>query len=98
MKIDISTLEQASQAIFQYLKDQKVESIEVNEDFYWNISKEERYNPYADPKDLDLGQLSDDWAEVAKIASGDNEPVGYALVWLSSIYKILGEKIMGCNS
>jgi hypothetical protein len=94
MKIDIETMEKASQLIFQFIRDQEVESFEINEELYWNIPKDERYNPYSDPKDLDLGQLSDDWLKIKKIASGDDKPVGYALVWLSSIYKILGEKSM----
>ncbi len=28
-------------------------------DYYWSIDKEERYNPYAVPEHLTLGQLTD---------------------------------------
>lgn len=94
MKIDISVLDNASQKIFQLLNEQKIESVEINEDLYWNISKDEIYNPYSDPKDLDLGQLSDDLLKITNISSGESEPIGYALVWLSSIYRIIGEKSM----
>jgi len=40
---------------------------------------------------MNLGQLSDDWAEMQKIASGEKEPIGYALVWIASLYRYVGE-------
>ncbi|MGL5803832.1 MAG: hypothetical protein ACRC2R_27535 [Xenococcaceae cyanobacterium] len=92
MIVDLNVLEKASHIIFEYWQKEGIQKIEVEEDFYWNISTKERYDPYKEPQDLDLGQLSDDWSEIEKIASGKTEPIIYALVWLASIYKILGEK------
>jgi len=91
MEIDIDTLEQACQAIFVYLKEAKIDSIQVEQDFYWHISQEDRYNPYQEPKNLTLGQLSSDWEEIKKIAVGESEPLGYSFVLLSSLLKYLGE-------
>jgi hypothetical protein len=41
-----------------------------------------------------MGQLSDDWNEVAKIASGQRPPIAYALVWLSSLLRFIGSKLV----
>jgi hypothetical protein len=95
MEIDIKTLENATKYIFQHIKDKGIKSVEIKEDFYWNISSEEKYNPYHEPTDLDLGQLSDDWLEIKKIALREKQPISYSLVWLAAIYKIMGEKIVG---
>lgn len=92
MKIEIDVLEEATKAVFKHLKEQKITDLKFDEDFYWNITQEDRYNPYDEPKELTLGQLSDDWLEIKKIASGENETIGFALVWLASLYKIIGEK------
>jgi hypothetical protein len=40
------------------------------------------------------GQLSDDWNEVARIASGQRAPIAYALVWLSSLLRFIGSKLV----
>ncbi len=45
-----------------------------------------------EPEELNLGQLSDDYSEIHEISLGDKEAIGYALVWLASLYKIIGEK------
>lgn len=92
MKIEVDVLEEATNAVFNHLKEQKITHFEINEDFYWDITQEDRYNPYDEPKELTLGQLSYDWLEIQKIASGENETIGFALVWLASLYKIIGEK------
>ena len=93
--MDIDTLERAFQLIFSHLQKNQINSIEVDKDFYWDISSQERYNPYQDPKDLSLGQLSSDWEEIQKIALGEKEPTGYALLWLSSLLRFLGENTSG---
>ena len=94
MKIDITILENAAKDIFESIKEKGIERIEIEEDFYWNIDSNERYDPYNDPKELDLGQLSNDWLEISKISSKEKEPIPYALVWLAALYKIIGEKIV----
>lgn len=95
MEIDIETLETANQYIFDYIKDKGIKSIKIEEDFYWNIDSKEKYDPYNEPKNLDLGQLSDNWLEIKKIAFQEKQPISYSLVWLAALYKIIGEKIGG---
>jgi hypothetical protein len=91
MSIDIATLEKATLAIFQHLKESGVHSIEFEHDFYWDIDKQQRYNPYQQPTQMSLGQLIDDWNEIEKIALGDKEAIGFAFVWMASLYRYVGE-------
>lgn len=69
---------------------------EVSEDFYWNIPEKHLYSVYTPPpeSELTVGQLSDDWNEVMKIASGQRPPMAYGLVWLSSLLRIVGTKLI----
>jgi hypothetical protein len=46
------------------------------------------YAPYEPPKELTMGQLSDDWSEVTQIVNGGREPVAYGLVWLARAYRL----------
>lgn len=91
MRVDIETLEKAMSIIFDHLKAQGISSLNLDGDFYWNIAKEQRYGPSEEPTDIDLGQLSDDWNEIQKIASGEKESIGYALVWIAALYQHIGE-------
>lgn len=92
MQITTDELRRATEAILAHLEQTGRKVIEVDEDYYWSIAAEQRYDAYKQPDDLGIGQLSDDWAEVAAIAHGDKEPAGYALVWLAAVLRAVGER------
>lgn len=91
MKISTKKLHAALDLLMRHIESSGHGSIEISEDFYWNVPDEDRYNPYEQPTNLDLGQLSDDWKELEAIADGSSEPLGYGLVWASSILRRIGE-------
>ena len=76
--------------VIEHLNNQHIAVAELPEDYYWEISEEQRYDPAQNPKDLRLGQLSEDWDRVQQIVKGDAPPVGYALVWLASLLRKIG--------
>lgn len=96
MKIQLTDLRRAADALFDHLEQTGRTEIDVTEDFYWSIPEKHLYSAYTSPteSELTMGQLSDDWNEVAKIASGQRPPIAYALVWLSSILRFIGLKIV----
>jgi hypothetical protein len=91
MKITTKDLRDIFQVLSEHLDGTDQSTTEVPWDFYWDISADELYDPYLEPKDLSLGQLSDDWADLLKISSGEMPAVGYALVWLSSVLRAVGQ-------
>jgi hypothetical protein len=91
MKIETGELRQVFDALMDHLDRTGQESIDLPWDFYWEIARESRYNPYSEPKAISLGQLSDDWDELLKVVDGDMPAVGYAFVWLSSVLRAVGE-------
>ena len=96
MKIQLTELRQATNVLFDHLERTGRTEIEVTEDFYWNIPEKHLYSVYTPPpeSELTMGQLSGDWNEVAKIASGQRLPTAYALVWLSSLLRFIGSKLI----
>jgi hypothetical protein len=92
MIIKASDLRAIADRLFAYLEETGRREVEISEDYYWAISKEEIYDPSKDPTDLTIGQLSDDWKELSAIVKGDSPPIGYALVWFSAILRAIGEK------
>jgi hypothetical protein len=96
MKLQLSDLRRVTEALFDHLERTGRTEIEVNEDFYWNIPEKQLYSVYAPPpeSELTVGQLSDDWNELTKITAGQRPPTAYALVWLSSILRHIGSKLI----
>lgn len=94
MKIRISELREAANLLFDHLERSGHAEIEVDRDFYWSIPDDKLYAAYEEPSGFTMGQLSDDCQELRKISSGQREPISYALVWLSSILRFVGAKIV----
>lgn len=95
MHVSLEQLQNVSDRLFSHLRAQGIKSVEIAQDYYWDIPKPERYDPYHQPTNLNLGQLTDDWDELLKIVGCQKEPVGYALVWLASVLRAVGEHVVG---
>ena len=91
INVDLEEIRSALETVFDHLKKNGVTTIEIEEDYYWNVPQEDVYNPLVDPTDLDLGQLTDDWSRLQSIRTGEDPVVGYALVWASSLLRRIGE-------
>ena len=88
--VRLDEIEKAIHLVIEHLKKQHIVVAELPEDYYWEISEEQRYDPAQNPNDLSLGQLSEDWERVQQIVNGDAPPVGYAFVWLASLLRKIG--------
>jgi hypothetical protein len=93
MKITVAQLRTVSELVLKRLEDRGHSVLDISADYYWNIPKEQKYDREQEPRDLDIGQLSEDWSWLEKIAAGEREPVVFALVWLGEIFRYLGEEI-----
>jgi hypothetical protein len=89
MKINIDELQLILSQLLSRLKESKGADIELNNDFYWDIPSEELYNPYQEPKELTLGQLSDDWQEIKRLTDNQLDSIPYDLKRVSNILKAL---------
>ncbi|WP_141330013.1 hypothetical protein ACJ2CR_22935 [Myxococcus faecalis] len=94
MKIKIAELRHVTNRLFDHLEQRGHLEVEFPEDFYWNIPEERLYSVYEEPADFTMGQLSDDWTELQQMGSGQKAPVSYGLVWLSSLLRRIGSKII----
>ena len=72
MKVNIEEIEKVTLLLLSKLKESRGNEIELNNDFYWDISPEELYSPYEEPKNITLGQLSDDLDEIRRLKTSDD--------------------------
>jgi hypothetical protein len=91
MTIDLEQLEKAIGIVFKHLAEQGVSTVEIDEDFYWNVPTDEVYVPTNSPANLDVGQLSFNWSDLQSIANGKSPAIGYGLVWAAPLLRRIGE-------
>lgn len=94
MRISIAELRHVTNQLYDHLETQGLSSVDIPNDYYWEIPKEQRRDIYRDPTGLTTGQTSDDWDELRKIISGESEPISYGLVWLSALLREIGEEVV----
>ena len=88
MKVNIDEIQKITSLLLLKLKKSVGNEIEINNDYYWDISNEELYNPYEEPKNITLGQLSDDLDEINRLLQFD-DAIMYDLKRITGILKTL---------
>ncbi len=88
MKVNIDKIQQIAFLLFEKLKESNGVEIELKSDYYWCFNQEEIYDPYENPKNLTLGQLSDDLNELHNSLLSD-DLVSYDLRRLARILEAL---------
>ena len=94
MKIRLTEIARVSNDIFERLKDEGYDEIEISHDFYWDIPKDELYQPYNEPapENFTLGLISDDLIELGRIANHSRDLIPYHLVWLAAVLRAIGHE------
>ncbi len=92
--IDIRRLRELTNTLLLRLEAEGTTSVELDSDFYWNILPEHRYDRYDEPREFTMGQLTEDLEFVDQLIDGTRPPVTYGLVWVSSLLRYVGEKIV----
>lgn len=89
MNISITEIEKVAIMLLASLKKSKGDNIVVEKDLYWSIPVEELYDPYREPSEFTLGQLSDDLQEIKRLSVNPKDAVPYDLERLAMLIKIL---------
>lgn len=92
MNVNIDELEEIVSLLLKKLKHSKGKEIELNNDYYWEISNDEVYNPYEEPKNISLGQLSEDINELNRLVNKDDDAIPYDLSRIGNILKALSNE------
>jgi len=94
MEIEIASLRQVTNDLLERLEADGITKLELDADYYWSIPPEHRYDRHDEPKEHVMGQLSEDLAFTNQLIDGTRPPVTYGLVWISSLLRYIGEKIV----
>lgn len=93
MQIDLAELKQIIDRLFNHIMEtREVKSFAFEKEYYWNIPSRDVYE-FEEPKELDIGNLSDDWEFLSKLLRPENQPVAYQFTQLAPLLRYLGERL-----
>lgn len=90
-QVTVVQLKAAAELLLSHLERNGVQTVEIAEDFYWDVPASKRYDEYDEPTEHTVGQLSDDVAELQRMLGNETPVVGYGLVWLAAVLRRVGE-------
>jgi hypothetical protein len=94
MEIEIAKLRSITNDLLLRLEQDGTKTVELTSDYYWNLPPGEMYDKHDEPTQFVMGQLSEDLEFVNDMIEGRRPPVTYGLVWISSLLRYVGEKIV----
>ena len=94
MDIDIDKLQRITDRIFDHIRqDLEIDKISMDQDYYWNIPSAALYDMDNDPKDIDVGQLSDDLDFLLKLPPDKDQAISLMFIHLAPLLRYIGEKV-----
>ncbi|GAB2679905.1 hypothetical protein GCM10027271_46450 [Saccharopolyspora gloriosae] len=91
--ISLETLRQVFNEAINNLEERVGDVVELDEDFFWSVPREARYDPYSAPasEQLTLGQLTSSWNALKRMHATGEHMNEHTLVWVAEILQILGQ-------
>jgi hypothetical protein len=89
--VDISALKQAVNLLLDHVIGQGVESLPLEEQFYWKVLDDEKYLMGKRPDNMGVGDLFADLDFVEQVLSAKDQPVALLLTEIAPILAYVGE-------
>lgn len=89
MKVEIDFLQKIISLLLLRIKEQNGNTVELSNDFYWDISNEDLYQAYSEPKEFTLGQISQDLIEIERLLESPDEAIPYDLKRVAELIKAI---------
>src|SRR5262245_44308835 len=94
MRISLESLRLVSTALFDQIEARGYHSIDVPPDYYWDVDRAQRHNLDAEPDNLSVGQLSEDWFNLQEMLRDESLCAAYGLTWLAAVLREIGEIVV----
>ena len=94
MEIDVGKLRLITESIFDHIEtDLGVESVALDEDYYWVVPDTALYSVDKSPPQLDIGQLSEDLSFLEDLPKDREQAVSLMFLHLAPLLRYLALKI-----
>ena len=90
MRIYIQYLRKIIDTVLSRVLEEGTEYVDLPMDYYWNIPSRQMY-VLTEPKDFDMGQLTDDWPSLQRTVEENTDIVARDIVFSSSVLRAVGD-------
>ena len=87
MKVNVEQLESVWIALISNIKSKGIKDVNIDESYYWSINDGDLYNVYRKPEELTIGDLTDEWTWLLRMANEPDDANIYAFRWLSEVLR-----------
>ncbi|WP_327681482.1 hypothetical protein [Kitasatospora sp. NBC_00458] len=95
LRIPAADLHRALDVLVRHLAERLPDDgITVRDDYYWSVPPAKAADVHADPPELTIGQVTEAWAHLEKMAKGETPAVGYGFVWLGDVLRAIGAEAL----
>jgi hypothetical protein len=91
--VDLAELRAAVSILLDHLSDIEGTEVALEHDLFWSVATPAIFDVYERPEDLSIGQLSESWENLRRMAENDR-PLAYGLVWLGDLLRAIGMEIV----
>lgn len=94
LEINIAELRLAINRILEHIEhDLGHATVSLQEDDYWDVANQERYDFTKSPENFEHGQLHDDWEFLSSILNDKNQAVALMLIHVAPLLRCVGEQV-----
>ena len=93
-RISLATLRQSFDVLLRHLEEVEGPEIDIEVDYFWEISGEQLYDVTRVPSDLTIGQVSESLANLEEIVADPELAISYGLVWLADVTGAVGRSVV----
>jgi len=92
--VSVDIMRRAATVLINHLEEKAGAEVTLDQDMFWEISPDQRFNVYEKPHEFAIGQIEESFLSIEKFANDPDSASSYGLVWLADILRAVGEKIV----
>ena len=92
--VPVDTLRRATEVLLDRLEDVAGTEVVIQQDMFWSIQPEQRFDLYVEPTEFTIGQLSESLDHVRRILEEPDLAISFGLVWLADLLRVAGETVI----
>ena len=93
--ISVDQIRQTLLAVLDHVKTTYGDTIELDSDYFWSIPDNAKYDVYNKPTELTIGQVSEVYEHLVKLAQPGQDVATFQLRWFAQMFEAIAhEKIV----
>jgi len=85
-KISVGQVRNTLLALLDHMQDSYGDTVELASDYFWSIPDAAKFDVYNKPEELTIGQISEVYGHIVKLATSSEDVATYQLRWFAQLF------------